>query len=103
MQPSVDAAGNYAASIAVSEIIVIGFGNGPNVDCTVAHCVILAGGLGGPTGFSGAVQPINFGLPTPETKNDCKHGGWRNLGDDTGQPFRSQGDCVSFVAHAGDT
>jgi hypothetical protein len=99
VHPTVDAAGNYTASIAVSEVILIGFGRGPNVDCTANDCVILAGGLGGTTGFIGVVAPISFGLPTPVTKDDCKRGGWRNFADDNGQPFRNQGDCMSFVAH----
>jgi hypothetical protein len=44
---------------------------------------------------SGALQ-----LPsaTPSTKADCTNGGWRSLGDDQGQPFRNQGQCVRSVA-----
>jgi hypothetical protein len=37
----------------------------------------------------------------PTSKDDCKDGGWRNLTDDTGRPFKNQGDCVSFVATKG--
>jgi hypothetical protein len=32
----------------------------------------------------------------PTTKDQCKHGGWRNFG-----VFKNQGDCVSFVATNG--
>jgi hypothetical protein len=35
--------------------------------------------------------------PTPATKADCKRGGWRQLANDQGQPFRNQGACVRFV------
>lgn len=34
---------------------------------------------------------------TPRSKNDCRNGGWRNLVDAAGQPFRNQGQCVSTV------
>jgi hypothetical protein len=34
---------------------------------------------------------------TPQTKDDCKNGGWRNYSDDEGQPFPNQGQCVRFV------
>lgn len=33
----------------------------------------------------------------PETKADCKKGGWMNYGG----MFKNQGDCVSFVATNG--
>jgi hypothetical protein len=35
---------------------------------------------------------------TPTTKDDCKNGGWRDVRDDGGDPFKNQGDCVSWVA-----
>jgi len=34
---------------------------------------------------------------TPHSKAECKKGGWRNLVNDQGQPFRNQGQCVSYV------
>ena len=43
-------------------------------------------------------------MPTftvPETKDDCKKGGWQSLTDHNGTPFRNQGDCVSYVATGG--
>jgi hypothetical protein len=33
--------------------------------------------------------------PVPTTKNDCKDN-WQNLTDDTGKPFKNQGDCNKF-------
>jgi hypothetical protein len=40
--------------------------------------------------------------PTPKSKDQCKHGGYKNFTDPkTGQPFRNQGQCVSFVNHQG--
>jgi hypothetical protein len=39
--------------------------------------------------------------PTPTTADQCKHGGWQDLTDGSGTPFKNQGDCVSFVATDG--
>jgi hypothetical protein len=36
---------------------------------------------------------------TPQTKDDCKDDAWQRFVDDTGQPFKNQGQCVSFVNH----
>jgi choice-of-anchor C domain-containing protein len=41
--------------------------------------------------------------PPPPTGADCKDGGWRSMSDDSGQPFKNQGDCVSSFATAGET
>ena len=38
---------------------------------------------------------------TPITADQCKHGGWRELADRNGTPFKNQGDCVSYVATGG--
>jgi hypothetical protein len=37
----------------------------------------------------------------PTSKDQCKGGGWQHLGDNQGQLFKNQGDCVSFVATGG--
>lgn len=37
-------------------------------------------------------------VPTPVSKDDCKKGGWQEFTDADGQPFRNQGQCVSYVA-----
>lgn len=39
--------------------------------------------------------------PTPSTKDDCKDGGWQQLSDGSGTPFKNEGDCVSYVATQG--
>ncbi len=36
---------------------------------------------------------------TPKTKDDCKDGGYKNLTDSNGQPFKNQGQCVSYTNH----
>ena len=37
----------------------------------------------------------------PQDKDECKNGGWMNLTQPDGTPFKNQGDCVSFVASGG--
>jgi hypothetical protein len=37
----------------------------------------------------------------PQSKEDCKNGGWQNFVDDQGNAFKNQGDCVSYVATKG--
>lgn len=34
------------------------------------------------------------------SKDQCKHGGWRDFTDDQGSPFANQGQCIAFVQHA---
>jgi hypothetical protein len=34
-------------------------------------------------------------------KDSCKNGGWMNLSDNSGNAFKNQGDCVSYVATGG--
>ena len=37
----------------------------------------------------------------PTSAEDCKKGGWQTLTDASGNKFKNQGDCVSYVATAG--
>jgi hypothetical protein len=36
---------------------------------------------------------------TPQSRDDCKNGGWMDLEDENGDPFRNQGQCVSWFNH----
>ena len=36
-------------------------------------------------------------FPTPGTSSDCKGSGWRGLTDDTGRPFKNQGNCLTYA------
>lgn len=36
---------------------------------------------------------------TPTSKDQCKEDGWKNLEDANGQPFKNQGQCVSYFNH----
>jgi Beta-propeller repeat len=42
------------------------------------------------------VAKIEFAVPLPTSKDQCKNGGWQTFG-----VFKNQGDCVSFVATKG--
>jgi YVTN family beta-propeller protein len=39
--------------------------------------------------------------PMPTNKEQCKRGGWHELADRDGTPFKNQGACVSYVASGG--
>ena len=49
---------------------------------------------------AGLVLSPAQGAPNPQ-KERCKNEGWRTVTHDGGQPFRNQGECVSFVNHGG--
>ena len=45
--------------------------------------------------------PIEQPTPTqPQSKDDCKNGGWQNFSDSSGEPFRNQGQCVRTTVGA---
>jgi hypothetical protein len=44
-----------------------------------------------------APEPETPAPTTPASKDDCKSGGWQSYVDANGQPFKSQGACVSSV------
>jgi len=48
-------------------------------------------------GFKPAVR-FNAANP-PQTRDDCKNGGWTTRTTSSGQPFKNQGECVSSTNH----
>jgi hypothetical protein len=50
----------------------------------------------GPTTTRAPTTTVLDEGPRPETRADCKQGGWQRYGT-----FRNQGDCVSWVATHG--
>ena len=68
------------------------------IDCRQDRCYV--GVIGGPGYQHPAPVFIEFSA-TPLTKADCKDGGWQQVVDSQGRPFKNQGDCVSFVATHG--
>jgi hypothetical protein len=62
-------------------------------------CSFFSGGVVGTVSSGDIVVVDRQPLPVSVTKRDCKRGGWRTLVDDQGEPFRNQGQCVSFVNH----
>ena len=62
-----------------------------------------------PIGCSGVPAPTTGGafssgnlvvddVVVPSSKDQCQRGGWRNLSDDRGLPFRNQRACIQFVS-----
>ena len=85
--------GAFTTMLTVREVITTM--TGETFDCTEAPgCVVHAANPSGPR----ASAPITFGPDVPTTTADCKNGGWRDLANDDGQPFRNQGGCVAWVA-----
>lgn len=85
-----------------------------NPDAVVSGGFGLNIGSGWAGEFSGNTDALSLGIDgstttydfepaanTPQSKNDCKKGGWKQYEDDQYRPFKNQGDCVSYVATGG--
>jgi hypothetical protein len=57
-----------------------------------AHTVLIDN-----TNIDGTVY--NYDPKTPSSKEQCKKGGWQSLEDANGNPFKNQGQCVSYFNH----
>jgi hypothetical protein len=90
-----DSHGSFTTTVPVRQRLDVG---GQTIDCASASptCVIAAASTSD-IGGTLTVAPIRFGLPTPHSRSECTHGGWRRLADGTGRPFRNQGRCVDWV------
>jgi hypothetical protein len=88
--------GSFSATFTVTRFVL-------GTDCAESpgRCLLGASNLNGDGGAfnESDLAPLSFGPDVPQSKSDCKHGGWKNLADDEGRPFRNQGQCVSFVVH----
>jgi len=42
---------------------------------------------------------VTFEPNVPTSKDQCKKDGWKTLEDSNGQPFKNQGQCVSYFNH----
>ena len=52
-------------------------------------------------GYDGTTWTYDFEpFRGPASKDDCKDGGWKNLRDENGEPFKNQGQCVSYANRA---
>jgi len=102
---SFDAQGNLVpTSVTVHEVFTAAGGVVPpgaiTYDCTVNNnCSVAVVGFlaSDQSTLVGAKVPIRFGAEPPSSKAACENGGWRNVANDQDQPFRNQGQCVSFV------
>lgn len=55
-------------------------------------------GEGRTPAWTATLRPSDPHVPrTPQTNDDCKRGGWRELSDASGDAFANQGRCVSYV------
>jgi hypothetical protein len=50
------------------------------------------------TGYQ-VIARVTVALRVPTNKEQCKKGGWKELTDSNGNPFKNQGQCVRFVRH----
>jgi len=71
---------------------VVGFG--VNIGSNNPGYVVRTDGFN----FNGTVYDFQL-TNTPNSKEDCKDGGFVNLTDADGNPFKNQGQCVAFANH----
>ena len=45
------------------------------------------------------INGTTFSYDQPSNTNDCKNGGWQSLTDGKNNPFKNQGQCVSYAQH----
>ena len=67
----------------------------PTSNCSFAGVTVDQRGVTCPVGPRCDIGSVET-KGVPRTIDDCKDGGWQNLVDDQGRPFKNQGDCVSF-------
>ncbi len=81
-----------------ADSISFGFGPTPAVNGTET---LDQSGQALELGVTATVNVTSTPNPVPTSAKQCKGGGWQNLTDTNGTPFKNQGDCVSFVATGG--
>jgi len=82
-------------------------------DAEISGGTIFKAGSGW-SSFDGNVDDFTIGVngidttydfeaspPAPTSKAECKNGGWQTYADAGGNPFKNQGDCVSYVVTGG--
>ena len=68
----------------------------PRLLSTLSSILFLTLLLGGCVVQIGS-RPLVSAQGVPLVASACKDGGWRTLRNDAGEPFRNQGECVSFA------
>jgi hypothetical protein len=96
LTPVPDSGGNFTVPMTVF-VSQPNFTGGNPLECSAPDSCFALFIDYSASGAPVAVAALAFGPPTPQSKAECKNGGWRNLANQQGQPFRNQGLCVSFV------
>ncbi len=91
------ASGTTTRSVVVHTTVTTETGGTLRCGVTAGDCAIVVFGVTNSIDLGVASVPISFGPDVPTSRADCKDGGWRNLANDQGQPFRSKGQCVRYV------
>jgi hypothetical protein len=93
-EASTDAGGVLASTLQVAQVMPTRLGDGV-VECGDApnDCIVFAGSVRlsprtGPTILRYATAFITFGPSSPQSKAECKNGGWRDFANDQGPPAR---------------
>jgi hypothetical protein len=53
-------------------------------------------------GMGFLIDNLSYTSSTPLVRDACKDGGWQDLTDDDGEPFKNQGQCIKHAQGAGD-
>jgi len=97
----VEAGGNPdpAVGFPLHIVLTVTGGTGSYAGATGELVLDGAFGYGAATAWGTVSGTVTLPPPTPGSVAECRHGGWRNVVDDEGRPFRSQGACVAWVRH----
>lgn len=82
--------GTFTATVYARHAVTTASSAPGTVDCLFSSCVLFVGAnISFLSGFN--TLPISY------SKDACMQGGWQQLTDADGRPFKNQGDCISHV------
>ena len=95
----VEAGGNPDPEVGFPLHIVLTVTGGTGAYAGATGELLLEGafGYGAATAWGTVSGTVTLPPPTPGSVADCRDGGWRDVVDDQGRPFRSQGACIAWV------
>jgi hypothetical protein len=97
----VEAGGNPDPAVGFPLHITLTVTGGTGAYAGATGDLLLEGafGYGAATVWGTVSGTVTLPPPTPDSADDCRNGGWRQVVDDQGRPFRSQGACIAWVRH----